>query len=70
MSRESIRVRARAEARFVEEATANGTGLYLLGCPIVVLFNDARVRVADPDPGAPTPRRAPPPAGSRGTASP
>ena len=57
----------RAQARFIEEAVAQGAGVYLLGCPIVELFNEAarglapppRARSAAADPGAP--REAPPP---------
>ena len=40
MSREGSLCRARAQAHFVEEAIAQGAGIYLLGCPIVVLFNE------------------------------
>ena len=40
MSREGSLCRGRAQARFVEEAIAQGAGFYLLGCPIVVLFNE------------------------------
>lgn len=40
MSREGILSRARAQARFVDEAIAQGAGFYLLGCPIVVLYNE------------------------------
>ena len=40
MSREGSLCRARAQARFIDEAVAGGAGFYLLGCPIVVLFNE------------------------------
>jgi len=46
MSREGSLCRARAQARFVEEAIAQGAGCYLLGCPIVVLFNEPRPAAA------------------------
>ena len=45
MSREGAR--RGAQARLVEDAIARGTAFYLMGCPIVVLYNDARVRVTD-----------------------
>lgn len=41
MSREGSLCRARAQARFIDEAVAGGAGFSLLGCPIVVLFYES-----------------------------
>ena len=45
MSREGARLGA--PARQVEDAIASGAAIYLMGCPIVVLYYDARVRVTN-----------------------
>ena len=59
MSREGSRSHARAQARLVEEAIAQGAGFYLLGCPIVVLFNEpTRPAVAWPQAELGEPDRA------------
>ena len=66
MSREGGRYRAQAQARFIDEAIAGGTGIYLLGCPLLVLFHEpTRELRLPPCSGSPQPRPGVPDTPSR-----